>query len=87
MNVQNIEVIENRYKNAMKLLEKISKGTLPVVDGTALSTDNRRVWSKTDGIRPVFDLDDETKWGVDADELDTIEEERDAADSMLPESH
>lgn len=85
----NADKIEKRYDMAMEMLADIRAGKLSISgDGADLQpTAKRPMWSNLDGKVPVFNMDHETKWGVDSNELDDVEDDRDDADSVLPRDH
>jgi phage gp36-like protein len=80
-----ITVVEARYDRAMKLLKEIRDGKLQVPLASSLGDSSMAVWGNTDGHKQAFDLDDELNWGIDGNLLEEIEDERDAADTVLPE--
>lgn len=83
--IQDDNKVYARYDRAMSLLKQIRDGKILIPNANTAST--KRVWSNVEDRRKVFDMDDELNWGVDSDLLDEIEDERDAADSVLPGQH
>ena len=76
---QNRQEYMDDYKQALETLEKIEKGSikLTLTDGSAVPTAYAsRFSSNTKDYTPIFGLDDETAWGVDADLLSAQEDAR-----------
>ncbi len=80
--VQDDVKVYKRYENAMRLLKDIRDGKM-IIYG-ASTTSRKHLWSSTEDYKHVFDVDDETEWGVDSNMLDDVEDDRDEADSVLP---
>lgn len=81
---QTLEVIQLRYDNAMVLLDRIAKGKLNVLGLDAINETARLAWSSTDDTRKFFNIDHETEWGFEEDDLDEVEDERDDGKTKIP---
>jgi phage gp36-like protein len=62
------------YKNALDLLDDMSEGKANIPGITA---DDHQILSNTEDYKPTFDTRDETKWGVDPDRVDDLDDEAD----------
>ena len=84
--VNPFELVDDRYKKAMKMLEKLASGKLALSGVTAIQGETSRVYDKAadEDYQRVFDVDHETEWGVDGNLLDDIEDDRDDAETTLP---
>lgn len=82
--VQDDEKVENRYNKALALLKEVKKGDLQLPGIDTVADSNNPLWSSTQNYQPTFDMDHETKWGVDGNQLDDIEDSREDAESELP---
>lgn len=76
--------VEFRFQSALKILEKINKGIISVIGATAVSAIRSKLYSNTSTMKQVFDVDDPTRWGVDSNLLEEVEDERDDVESALP---
>jgi phage gp36-like protein len=62
------------YKNALDLLDDMSEGKANIPGITA---DDHQILSNTEDYKPTFDTRDETKWRVDPDRIDDLDDEAD----------
>ena len=81
---QDDRAVEFRYRAAIRTLEHINKGLIQIIGATAAASSSSKIYSNTSSYVPVFNVDDPTRWGVDSDLLEEVEDERDSAESKLP---